>query len=757
MIGINEPGYSDIDPMEGEGGAMKKSAMMTAVWILPAMTAPAYAQVAPPPANVAAYDRGGEIVVTGARAREEIAQDVPVSVAVLGLKQIESLQAKNVSDLASIAPNLTITPMGSTGGSAAISIRGFSAAQADLSAEPGVAVYIDGVYQVVNKGSLTDLYDVERIEVLNGPQGAILGKSASAGALLITHSRPTGDLEGKAQFEYGSHDLMQGNVLLNAPIVDGKLAGKLYVGYRKRDGYFKNLFIPGNRESGEELGTVRGALLFTPTDQFEVYVTADYKWDRSDQSGARNVSGPTYSSCRVYGFCNLDGNRRRTTRANHIVNLKSDEHNIAAHVNWEPGSSIKISSITGYRRMKFFNPSDIDQTSQTILHLDQQQNVEQISQELRLTPQSGGLDLNGRLSWVLGAYYGHSSGDTERVTFANNAVVPRRQSSDIIRDGYAIFAQADFDIIDRLTVSFGARRSHDEVKNNYNFAITSDVTPERDLTQKISFNNTSFEGGLRYKFDDSKMVYARYAEGYRAGGFNGLPANIVGSQPYGSETTKGYEAGIKTSWMDGAFLLNIALFDVKFTGLQRIITISLPGGGVGSVTANAASAETKGFEIQSVANPAPGVTFRANFGYLDAKYKEYFTFNPVTGTLTDLSGQPLTFAPKYTAMVAGDYQFGIGDGFLGFNAVTLHAILNWRDDFEMSNVLDPVGHQPSYATVDASVGLLNDTGSGLSMNFYVKNLFDTYFQDWATAVGGNTQARFDTIGRTFGVKLAAQF
>lgn len=727
----------------------------------PVVASPASAQTQPASeqGNSTTTDQSGEtIVVTGGRGRAEQAQQAPIAVAVVNQEQIEALHGRNISDLASVAPNLTVTQMGATQGSASISIRGFSAAQADAAAEPGVAVYIDGVYQVVNKGSLTDLFDVERIEVLNGPQSAILGRSASAGALLITHRRPTNDFEGRVQAEYGSHNLIQLNGMVNVPIVQDTLAGSVSAGYRRRDGYFTNLSIPGGTLGGEERGSARAALLFTPSDVLEVYLTGDYRWDRSQQAGARNVSGPTFAVCGTFGFCNPTGAGYQVANYNFVDHAKSDEHNIAGHVRINPGSVV-LTSITGYKRATLYNPVDLDTTSVTVNHFWQNYDITAFSEELRITPQAGdGLDLGGRLSWVLGAYYGHSRAYSDMSQLSSPIqTIPRRQSQATIRDGYALFGQADFDPFENLTLSFGARQSHDSVDHYYDFAVVSNTFPTRNLSQSISFNNTSFEGGIRYKFSPTRMVYLRYAEGYRSGGFNGIPGNVAATTPFGAETTAGYEAGLKTTWLDGRLLFDVTLFDVEFTGLQRIITVLLPGGSVASITTNAASARTRGFEIQSVIRPAPNLTFRANFGYLDAKYLVYSTYNAATGTSTDLSGQPLTFAPKFTLMASADYTVDLGTGFLGFHALNAHAAVNLRDDFEMSNQLLPVGHQDGYATTDASLRLESSLGRGFSLEVYAHNIFDVKYQDWASAVAGLVAARFDNVGRTFGVVLDARF
>ena len=738
---------------------------MTALWLLPISVSPAMAQTAAPAGAAAALSAprdSSEIIVTGARAREEVVQDVPLAVAILGSQQLEDSHVKTLNDLSSMTPNLTVTTMGVIAGTAAVSIRGFSAAQSDSAAEPGVAIYIDGVYQVQNFGSLSDLYDIERIEVLNGPQSAVLGRSASAGAILINHTRPTGEFGGKAEIEYGNYNQLRLNALLNFPIIEGKLAAKIFGGFERRDGYMKNLTVPGTAQNSVKRGTVRGALLFTPSDAVELYVTGDRQWDRSGQTGGRNITTSTEVLCQDFGICNPFPGRYKVTGAEYLRKPRFDRHSVAAHATFRPGV-VDITSITGYGKLKAESQSDLDAVNGEFFIVNQTYDIENVSQEIRLTPEAGGgLDLDGRLAWILGGYWGHSRAENNKADV--NFFVPRDQSGLTVRDGYAVFGQFDFDIIDRLTLSFGVRRSHDKTRHDWNSIATLPATTPiypvpvrpRDQTQKASFNNTSFEGGLRYKLDDSKMVYFRYAEGYRGGGFNGLPGNAAATIGYGPESTKGYELGAKTAWFDNKLILNVTLFNVDFSDLQRVISVAFPTGGSGSVTSNAASARTRGIELQAVVQPVPELQLRANFGYLDAKYLKYNSLNVATGEIIDLSGLPLTFSPKYTASGDVAYEMDLGNNDV-FDTATIRAAISWRDEFEMSNVLNPVGHQDSYATTDLSLEFARRDDVGYSLNLYVKNLFDTRYMDWAVAAGNILRTKMDNIGRTYGVTAGVKF
>ncbi|MCK9544754.1 MAG: TonB-dependent receptor plug domain-containing protein, partial [Novosphingobium sp.] len=353
-----------------------------------------------------------DIVVTGSRLREEAVQNVPVAVSVINASQIDQLQnrAVDVRALSATVPNLLVEPVGSSPGTAAISLRGFNTRTSDVAPEPGIAIYVDGVYQVINTGQQIDLFDLERLEVLRGPQGTLLGKNAGAGAILVSRSRPTGEWGGKFRVEYGSFDLFQGQALLNFPIVEDVLAGKLFASYRNRGGYIKNL-EPGYKDlGGQDMATFRGALLFTPNDDIEIYASADYSRDRSDQMPGRNISSGTALSCTVFNVCNPHGNRRAVTNATFTDGIKGDDYNYVVDAKFNLGA-VQLQSITGYRDFSQVNNVDLDSVPELIIQIPGElKDLSQFSQELRLSSaQGGGLDMDGRLAWIIAGYYGKST------------------------------------------------------------------------------------------------------------------------------------------------------------------------------------------------------------------------------------------------------------------------------------------------------------------------------------------------------------
>jgi iron complex outermembrane recepter protein len=694
---------------------------------------------------------GGEpetVVVTGARLRDESVQETPVPVTVISGEEIEKLHTATTMGLNALAPNLIVSSGGPTGGGiAAISMRGFITTGADPSIEPGVAVFVDGVYQVINGGSLADIYDAERVEVLPGPQGVLLGKSTGAGAIMLNRSRPTGEFGLETNLEYGSHDLLLARGLLNFPIVDGVLAGKIYASHRERDDYVRNAAFPGNDLGGENRSVYRGALLFTPSDSFTVYLSADHLEDDSSQPGGRNVSGPNDTICRTQNICLPDGGRRNVTRANHVDKPNAQESNVTARIDWET-APLTITSISGYRSYEQVNNVDFDYSPIQFLEVfDQSAELEQFSQEVRLTSQAGGgLDLDGRLTWLIGAYYGESTVDELSHQRGNN--INTNQAQQTKRKNQAVFGSVEYRLLDALDVSFGARRNWDDVDHIYSLREVGPVTnPVPNILQTAEFANTSLEGGLRYRVSEDKMIYLRYAEGYRAGGFIGRPPSVAGAAGFFPETSVNLELGAKTQWMDGRFLFNIAIFNTEFDDLQRRVSVAGANNTFTQVTRNAAQARTRGVEIQTAIRPTDDFSVRASVGRLDAKYLRY-TSETAAGVL-DLTHRPFVYAPEYTARLESNYVFPLAS----LGSAEVNASYTWTDDYTQSEIVDDRFVQPAYGTFDLSARLTTGRDDRFSFELYAKNLFDEEFSVYRSDTGGSTPYIIDDIGRVYGVNV----
>lgn len=702
-----------------------------------------------------------EILVTSSRLREESLQETPVAVSVLTPAVIDNLHTVNITALSSVVPNLTVQETAVAPGVPAISLRGFNTRTSDPATEPGVAVYVDGVYQTTINGSMVDLYDLDRIEVLRGPQGTLLGKNAGAGAILLTRSRPTGEFDFKGEVEYGRYDFVQGRGLFNFPIIQEKLAGKIFASYRRRDSWEENVSPGAKNLGGEKLASVRGAVMFTPTDTIDVYLSADYIRDRSEQRGGRNVSSPPALACNaavvgpelVPSLCGPHTGQRGITGNGYTKSPESDDNNVALNANWNLGP-VKLTSITGYRDYEQTIEADLDHTALPILHaFDNFIGVEQVSQELRISSvEGGGADLDGRLNWLIAGYWGESDARSWQglVAFGGES----QQSERVERDSKAVFGHADYKLTDLWTISFGARHSWDDTKHGFSLRQPGRVIPALDNFQRADFQNTSIEAGMQYQITPDHMVYFRYAEGYRGGGFVGLPASLEAASEFGPEESKSYEVGLKSTWWDERLMFNITVFNVDFQGMQRDITQSGPNNTFVQVTTNAANATTRGVEIETVLRPLDGLTLRGNFGYLDAKYTSFRSIDPTSGQVIDLGNQPLTYAPEYTASLSADYGMPINPT-LGFDLVNFFVSYDWRSELTESNTNHASGFQGDYGVATAAIAL--EAGERYRLTFYGDNLFDKRYIVLGDDVGGLVAHAYDNIGRTYGLKLAVQF
>lgn len=692
-----------------------------------------------------------EIVVTGSRLREESAQDVPVAVSVFNTQAIEDMQAADIQALTSNSPGLVVSSNPTGNQVPLISLRGFSVVATDISIEPGISIYVDGIYQPTIVGGLSDLFDVERVEVLRGPQSTLLGKNSSAGAILVRRSRPGKDPEGRAKIEYGTDNLVQAHGLVNFPIVDGILSGKVYAMYRRSDDYADNS-APGARDlGGSEVMTVRGALRLTPSDNIDWYVNADYTRRDNSTAAGRNAAPATFIPCANFGFCVNQPQGSHDLSMDFAEGAEHDDYSLTSDLAIQLGGGAQLTSLTGYRDLKMLNNSDVDGTPFPILHaFDQLTTVEAFSQELRLSSvEGGGLDLGGRLAWLVAAYYNDSSAFLyEPRILLGGAPNVAAQGSD--RTSHAVFGHLDFDVTDSITLSFGARQSWDEVTHDYSFRVPGLALPDPlPNTQSREDQNFSLEAGAQYHIDSTKMIYFRYAEGYRGGGFLGFPGSVAQAEGgYGPETSQSYEIGLRSEFLRRRLLFNLTLYSAKFNDLQRSETKPSPTGFI-IITDNIATARTRGVEVEAIARPVDGLNLQAVLSYLDADYLNY-----VSGGV-DLSATNFSYAPEWTVSFTPSYEFPIGQGV--FDTLRLQGHWEYRSRYLAGAQDVPEMMQPGYSVFDAQVSITGGSKNRYTLSAYVQNLTNERYQVYGVYVPPLLFQEFDERGRRFGISAQIAF
>jgi iron complex outermembrane receptor protein len=702
-----------------------------------------------------------EIIVT-ARKREEASQDVPVTMSVLSAELLEERHVSTINDLSNIAPNVTVHGAFSTPNVAVIYMRGFGSISAEVTGEPSIPTYIDGIYQAQLKGTMVDVFDLRSIEILKGPQSTVLGKNSPAGALSLTTIRPSGELGAKLGLDVGRFDRVEARGAFDFPVVEDKLAARVSVVYKHGGDFVKDLASGDRIMGGSDAKGARLGLLFTPTDAIEWYLTSSYVENTSPQQGARSISSltsgpdfaPTPLICSLLSICTP--RERYEIMPNFKEHIDDEIFDVTSVLDFDLQKAT-LNFTTGYKSIDSINNADVDGLPADILTAyDNDLDADFISQEIRLTSnKGGGFDFGGKLDWLIGAYY--SKMDTDYVQPLLILGAPFANATKQTSKSYAVFAQAEFHVTDAWSISIGDRYTWDKKKYGFQPTHPTDVGPAPPfINSKGDWSDNSAEIGVSYKFDDHKMAFLRLAQGYRGGGFNPVipaPGNVV---EYAPETVESVELGVKTDWLDRTLRVNASFFYNEFDDLQRAIykpDTSASSPSFLAVTANAASATTKGVELEILATPIDRLTARLNFGYLDAEYDDFTADVSGLGVETDNSHFRFPFSPKWN--YSANLQWVALRSALG--ELELEANYAWQSS-TLLNPLDdfPSANQDDYGLLDLTARFTTEDGR-YSIALYGRNVANRHYK---TAVDNGSNlltVAMDGAPRTWGVSLQASF
>jgi iron complex outermembrane receptor protein len=694
-----------------------------------------------------------EIVVT-ARKRVENLQDVSGSVSALSAGELARRFDSDVRDFANSAPNVVIddTQQG-PGGVAATTIRGIGVADVEKSIDPAVGVVLDDIYLGTSSGNLVKAIDIDRVEVLRGPQGTLFGRNAIGGVINLSRSRPTQDLSGKARVTYGNHNSLDLEALVSGGLTDWA-ALKVTGAYRKTDGWMFNRTLnqDGQREEFSAFGT---QLLLTPTDKLEVSFSFDHQNTDQDPPQLQNLAKPTDLFCSAYQQCAQGVGVPQS--GDRYVSLSDGRlgKNANFHMNLGIGKAkysitddLDVQYIYGLMKTGEAIYQDFDATPLTLYHTDRPAKYRQDTHELRIT--QGG---DGPLTFVVGGYYWDSSYTIDLASYIGFAVpgvvltIPQhvRQTT----KSYAGFFEADYKIFEKLKLTVGGRYTKDKKSSGVEDAnIHTLANPV-----KADWSKFTPKASLSYEVTDDIMVYGLYSRGYRGGGFNGRPTTVsTATVPYNPETVDNFEAGAKTELFDRRLRLNASFFFMKYKDKQEDVDVPAPiGTGRENRTINAATAEMKGFEVDFAARVAQGLTISGNAGYLDAKYKRFLADTNNDGIIDDNTRLKLRRAPKWNWTVSGVYEREVGPG-TGWLQTDLHYI----GPHEITFLNNPALHNKGQYLLDGSLNFrLNSTGTQVSV--FARNILNE--KGWT--IGYDVQGLWSYGAarppRSYGVALTQTF
>ncbi len=610
---------------------------------------------------------------------------------------------------------------------------------------PGVTTYLDGVPQLNANSSNIELLDVEQIEFVRGPQGALFGRNTVGGLINITSSRPSSTWQSHLEGEYGNFDYRDVRLTLSGPIADHELGFSLAAGYSARDGYTRN-DVTGHNLDSRDGYFGKGQLLWTPAQNWEV---------RLILSGERDRDGD-------YGLGDLGAIRAQPHHVAHDFEGYTHRDVFAPTllVNYA-GPTVYLAMITGLVWWRTHDLTDLDYTPLSAAIRDNSEKETQFTEELRAaSAKDAPLSLSEglQLKWQAGLFVFTQNYDQDAF---NDTFAPFSQLPVTLRDrtlaalddvGVGAYGQATLTAWDKLDFSAGIRGDYENKDANLNTSFSPPVAPSTTLNPSRNYSEASPQFSVAYHITPDHTAYGTVSRGYKAGGFN--PVSPFGQESYGQESSWNYELGAKTSWLDHRLLVNLALFYLSWENLQLNLPTGFPGQ---FYIANAGSADSKGVELELRARPLQGWEIFGSLGYTDARFlsgaKAGHTDSLGTDSIADVGGRHLIYTPEFTANGGMQYTW----------QVCRYAALYARAEVVVYGryYYNPVNtaSQDTYSLANFRAGIRGDHWFAEA---WARNAFDTHYVPVAFefpngAFGGSGFVGESGAPVTFGVRAGLLF
>lgn len=699
-----------------------------------------------------------EVVVTAQR-RAQTLQEVPIAVTAFDQRAMTEANLFDVAGVSQLTPGLTISTHSL--GRPQVYIRGIGSNAVGAGADNSVVSFIDEVYIGRSAGTAFDLYDLERVEVLRGPQGTLYGKNAIGGAINYITTKPADQFYAKGEVLGGNLGLQSVRGLVSGPLTE-TTSGKVSLNYRERDGYTSSVFLPDDMGTIDRLG-LRAALRSQPTDTLELNLTVDYS--EADEIPVGRYHG--YDPAHLYTGAGLAFDEAAfrdpfTTFNDDLGFEKVKVAGISLRADWTVGT-MTLTSISAYRESEYedfselafwataINPGIPDAWSAA------NESSEQFSQELRLA----GTGLQDRLEWVTGLYYLNEKASRDRdlkVFVAATRDTPlglMESESTNETNSYSVFADGTYNLTETLSITAGIRYTYEEKdisqKGIAPQVIAHSVSEDYDITADESWNATTPRLSLNWNVSDSALLYLSVAEGFKSGGFDGGPASneLAARTPFDPEEARQYEIGAKTDWFDNTLRLNVALFSTDYTDLQVLQRVpAFPGDPIGiTVTQNAANATTEGVEMEFSWAPLAGLEISGNYAYLDATYDKYLEADG-----TDNSGNVLRNAPENSYALITRYAHQLTNGAeLGVRWQYIY-----KDETSNDPRNAPFAVMPEWDTQSLRLWYGAPRGRW-KISAWVDNLTDEEYSEFVNPLPPFTNAFQPALPRTYGLTFEAQF
>jgi len=648
-------------------------------------------------------DQGGakgeslEEILVVATKRAENLEDVPISISALSGADIQNNRVQTLTDLSTLVPSL-ISVEG-TGAENYLSIRGALTIDDSTGTDQAVSLFVDDIVRTGVADYTPDIFDVDHVEVLNGPQGTLFGRNTTGGAVAIYTKDPTFTPETDLEATYGKFNLGEVKGIFNTPIIDGILAGRLAVSTHFLDGWVDDPIL-GRKLGSEDRQSLRGKLLFEPTDDLKALLTLDYAQGRGSRTDwiltnfQPALDSPLYSG-------------RDTTAQGKAGSMVQETWGVTGKIVWDtaPGS---LTSISGFRHVYANDTSYTAADPLTLIYLSSTSHDSQFTQELRFASRT-----DQKLTWVGGLYYLHSEKSRPIDILFNilpasflgslgigPGIIPSVDLQNTNTSSYAAFGEATYAILDKLKFTVGGRYTK-ESKNGFSYLNPSGgvVGPPASANYDDSWSAFTPKATLTYLPIQGLMTYVTAAKGFQGGGFNtqGSTPQAL-STPFLPELVWNYEVGGKFEGLDHRLQANIAGFVDRYSQLQ--IT-QLSGATFTNLTTNAGAATVKGIEAAVTVVPIRSLTLGVNYSYLHSEFTSYVINNGPGVPETVYTGNKVPFIPSNRVTITGDFHV---------DAPTLQGGINFGGDYTYRSAmeLDAANDFPQWAR-DKTVwnGMLN--------------------------------------------------
>lgn len=658
-----------------------------------------------------------EIIVT-AQKRAESLQEVPSAISAFGAEDIENAGWGDIDQLQHAMPSVAVG--GESAARPYVFIRGIGTRKFDIGTDGSIGIFVDEIYNARFSNTLTGILDLERVEVLKGPQGTLYGRNTIGGAINMITKQPSNEFEGKLKGSVGNDGYYLASGSASGALIEDKLMGRLSLATSDVDGIYEDTVTGKNDNNLNK--TARLSLLATPNDQLELSLTAEINQVDSDAQLTEPLNGTVTAVSPLIPTAAVDA-VEADNQSDRYSNAFTDpgslerDSNLVAFKAKRHGENVDFTSITSRSDEEYSENRDFDGTVLDIWNHDIDQESTQYSQEFRFSSVDGGaFTLDDKLQWVAGIYY--FTDDATRSDFlpfgSDSALSPAMATIisggllnypglsynssgsivDLETESYAVYGQATYALTPELGLTIGLRYTDDEKKFTYrgetNTPGFAPMVASFDVGDTLNFSSTDPRITLDYQLADDVMIYATYATGFKSGGVQAfITTPEAALQSFDAEKLTMTEVGLKSQMWNQRLQLNAALYRYNYED-QQVQSILSINGSPTALTQNAGESTMNGLELDVVALLAENLTVNFSYTYQDAEFDKFESFDG------DRAGNKMAFAPKNAASIGMEYVVDLGSA----GELSFQGNYAWKDDyyFDFDNSAD--AFQSSYGVVN---------------------------------------------------------